>query len=304
MSKLIITRGLPGSGKTRWAHAWINEDPIRRARVNRDDLRASMFGAEGVLSYEQEQLITVAQRSMVTAVLATGGEVVVDDMNLRLRYARAWADLAAELGAEFEVEDFDVPVQVCIERDQARAEAGGRGVGAEVIGSIHMKFLNGKDRFPPVLASAAEGDWREVYLPDETLPPAWLVDVDGTLALRGERNPHDLSRVGEDTVRQPVANLVDALWRAGNGIVVMSGRKASCYRETVAWLNRSGINFDEIHMRATEDNRNDAVVKREMFFRDVVPRWHVLGALDDRDRVVEMWRDIGLTCAQVAPGDF
>jgi hypothetical protein len=46
------------------------------------------------------------------------------------------------------------------------------------------------------------------------------------------------------------------------------------------------------------------VVKREIFDRSIRHVWQVRGVLDDRDQVVRMWRDLGLTCAQVAPGDF
>jgi len=42
MATLIVTRGLPGSGKTTAATAWVAEEPLRRARVERDEIR-SMF---------------------------------------------------------------------------------------------------------------------------------------------------------------------------------------------------------------------------------------------------------------------
>ena len=42
MTNLIITRGLPGCGKTTYARAWVAEDREHRARVNRDDIRAML----------------------------------------------------------------------------------------------------------------------------------------------------------------------------------------------------------------------------------------------------------------------
>ena len=39
MSKLIITRGLPASGKSTWAKQWVLEDPEHRVRINQDDIR-------------------------------------------------------------------------------------------------------------------------------------------------------------------------------------------------------------------------------------------------------------------------
>jgi len=57
-------------------------------------------------------------------------------------------------------------------------------------------------------------------------------------------------------------------------------------------------------MRPTGDNRKDAIVKREIFDREIRDRYRILFVLDDRNQVVDMWRELGLTCLQVAPGDF
>ena len=57
-------------------------------------------------------------------------------------------------------------------------------------------------------------------------------------------------------------------------------------------------------MRREGDNRKDSIVKHELFWKVVAPHWNVIGVLDDRQQVVDMWRSMGLTCAQVAPGDF
>ena len=58
-------------------------------------------------------------------------------------------------------------------------------------------------------------------------------------------------------------------------------------------------------MRKDGDNRPDQIVKRELYERHVQGLYEIEGVLDDRDRVVAMWRnDLGLTCLQVAPGAF
>jgi hypothetical protein len=57
-------------------------------------------------------------------------------------------------------------------------------------------------------------------------------------------------------------------------------------------------------MREAGDKRADDIVKAEIFFRDIAPRWNVKAAIDDRNRVVAMWRSLGLLCLQVAEGDF
>jgi hypothetical protein len=52
------------------------------------------------------------------------------------------------------------------------------------------------------------------------------------------------------------------------------------------------------------DMRNDSIVKEEIYEEHIKPRFNVRFVLDDRDRVVKMWRENGLKVLQVAEGDF
>ena len=136
----------------------------------------------------------------------------------------------------------------------------------------------------------------------------WIVGVDGTLALRGDRPSYDLSRVGEDQPNTPVVTVVRALIRDGNQIRYMSGRMERCRRPTVMWLRRHvnpATAPAHLWMRANDDTRPDQVVKRELYEEHVRGRYEVEGVIDDRDRVIRMWRDeLGLTVLQVADGNF
>ncbi|MFG6197702.1 hypothetical protein [Nonomuraea sp. JJY05] len=140
---------------------------------------------------------------------------------------------------------------------------------------------------------------------DAGLPVAALVDVDGTLAERGDRSPYDWARVGEDTPNRPVIETVRALYHRGYRIVVMSGRSDECRAATAAWLNAHlGVPWDHLLMRAAGDYRKDAEVKTELYETRLRGRYDVRVVLDDRRQVVDAWRDLGLTVFQVAPGDF
>jgi predicted kinase len=100
-------RGLPGSGKSTYAKRLLtNPDWVR---VNRDDLRASVFGGAGVLSHTEENLITKMQRDIAAHALQSGLNVVVDDTNLRNKYLREWNKFALQHGAFFDVHDIDTP---------------------------------------------------------------------------------------------------------------------------------------------------------------------------------------------------
>lgn len=316
--ELVLTRGIPASGKTTWAREWVAADPSGRARVNRDDLRQNLYGRPAPLPYELEEVITVAQHAAVRRLLGGHISVVVDDTNLHMKYVREYVAIAQQAGATVRLEDFDTPLDTCIDRDLARLLAHGTlvarsgYVGEEIIRKMHGRWQNAKQHGLEDLAL----DTNEyVYVPDETQPPAWIIDVDGTLANKvTDRSPFDWSRVGEDACNESVRTLVKALSRSHLGgvvredprpfMLIVSGRDAVCRPETERWLVEHGIPYDYLFMRAEGDNRNDAVVKQEILREQIAPDYHVVGVIDDRQRVVDMWRRIGLFCAQVAPGDF
>jgi hypothetical protein len=87
-------------------------------------------------------------------------------------------------------------------------------------------------------------------------------------------------------------------------MIFVSGRKDDCRDVTEAWLKANGFEYDWLYMRKTGDDRNDAVVKLDIFNEHIRNGYDVLGVFDDRNRVVNMWRRLGLKCFQVAEGDF
>ncbi len=296
---LIITRGIPGSGKSTWAREWVSHNPAVRARVNRDDLRENLYGQPAPLPYAQEEAVSAAQREAVRALLLAGRDVVVDDTHIRAAYVKAWAEIAEDAGASFTVADWfaEVPVEICIERDEARE----RTVGEKVIRDMAARLKNSMRNEGATVVP----DVPYRYIADESKPTAWLVDVDGTLAHHSGRSPYEWARVGEDTPDWPVINLVQALYAAGHEIIIVSGRDGSCFEETSEWLDAHlGFNWTTLVMRPAGDQRKDADVKLQILREQIAPNWNVIGVLDDRNQVVKMWRSIGLLCCQVAPGAF
>lgn len=134
---------------------------------------------------------------------------------------------------------------------------------------------------------------------------AVLVDMDGTLAIITDRNPYSHHGVLKDKPNAPVIEVARALAAAGQTLVIVSGRSELAREDTEAWLVRHlGVAFDGPFMRADGDDRKDAIIKKELYRKSIEPNYQVLCVLDDRDQVVRMWRALGLTCLQVAPGNF
>jgi predicted kinase len=298
MTRLLITRGLPASGKTTFARK-LQPGVVR---VNRDDLRRMLHGQRLFTQWAEGQ-VTRVQRASVESLLRARADVIVDDTNLRNKTVREWAELAARCDATFEVHDFtDVPLDECLRRDAGRPED--EKVGEDPIRRMHERYLAGRN-LPLPVPYVDVGGPGVVYSPPDDLPEAVLVDIDGTVALMNGRSPYDMSRVGEDLPNPAVIAAVRAMHAAGHAIVFCSGRDDSCRAETEAWLEVFvGVPYEALFMRAEGDSRKDAVVKREIFDNQIRDRWKVVGVFDDRQQVVRMWRALGLTVFQVAEGDF
>lgn len=133
-----------------------------------------------------------------------------------------------------------------------------------------------------------------------------LCDIDGTLAKRvTNRSPYDMTRVCEDDLDLAVAETVRAFSDRGYKIIIVSARDESAREDTTLWLNRNEVPFEFIFLRLLGDTRPDDEIKKEIY-NNVVDLMDgpPLLVLDDRDKVVWMWRKLGLKCFQVNYGNF
>tara|TARA_B100001564_G_scaffold278067_1_gene240054 strand:- start:602 stop:1117 length:516 start_codon:yes stop_codon:yes gene_type:complete len=164
-----------------------------------------------------------------------------------------------------------------------------------------------------------------------------IFDLDGTLANIDRRRDHALkmgrngkmnwgeffnpAHIAFDDPNEPVIKMAQMFKKDGYKIVIFSGRNDRMYDRTVEWLDWNDVPYDLLVMRpdkfqpnawpiangnpATKEMRfmPDEILKKEMLdiFVDIND---VFLVVDDRDKVVKMWRDLGLNTFQVAPGDF
>lgn len=139
------------------------------------------------------------------------------------------------------------------------------------------------------------------------LPKVVICDIDGTLALLGDRNKYDPT-TGLDTLNDPIANILQVYDNQSVfpvELILVTGREEKYKEFTENWLHQNGItNYKKLFMRKKGDFRKDFVVKKEIYEKYIKGKFEVLFVLEDRDQVVQMWRDEGLTCLQVAYGNF
>jgi hypothetical protein len=139
-----------------------------------------------------------------------------------------------------------------------------------------------------------------------------IFDIDGTLADISERVHHVRRKpknwqafnagMAQDKAIHSMVRLCNILYDGGIRIVLCSGRNEENRPETVAWLEKQGVKYHELLLRRDEDFRSDNVVKREIL--QGLDKSRILFVVEDRSRVVEMWRSEGLVCLQCAPGEF
>lgn len=151
-------------------------------------------------------------------------------------------------------------------------------------------------------------------------PKAYIFDIDGTLAdcshrlhyITGDTTNWDAFYAAcfGDAVIKNVAEVFKALGDyEDNVLILLTGRSNRVYEETSDWIwvhfELSSYNGDvELFMREDTDHRPDWQVKREIYEREIKDKYNVIGVFEDRQQCVDMWRSLGLTCFQVAKGNY
>lgn len=283
MTKVVMMKGLPASGKTAKSLEYLAYGNF--VRLNRDDLRESLF--KGLdWSGKREKVVMKVQEAMADAALASGYNIVIDDTNLTLFHEKRWANVADIWGATFVEHEMETDYEECIRRDRQRDKK----VGDHVIYQMALE----NDMLP----------LRDII----------ICDIDGTLAdlthrlhyVKGETKDWDsfFDQVWEDSFRRDVWDQVRAdATKYDAEVVFVSGRSDRTREDTRDWLDRHiGYGDFKLIMRQSWDRRDDTVVKREMYDK-YLSRMRVVRVYDDRPRVIRMWRDLGLDVVDVGTGE-
>lgn len=139
-----------------------------------------------------------------------------------------------------------------------------------------------------------------------------ICDLDGTLAnseeVRHLLPNYDLFYTAccYVSVNEAVLATLKGMYNKGQGpeIWIVSGRSDRVRAGTIAWLAAHDVPCNNLIMRKHGDYTKDDVLKKSWLTSGRIPKERILFCLDDRDRVVKMWRDEGLSAFQVNYGNF
>lgn len=289
MNKLLITVGVSGSGKTTWAQAHVDQNTNGMQDwviIARDEARRSLFPEFKAHEYKhtkaREKKVSEYCEHLFNVAVKKGQHVIIADTNLNSKYRELWKKRGEDNGYDVEFKDFPMTFEEILQRNQHR---GVTSVGVKVLHKQWNMWLDyiGKPK----------------YVPDEKKRKAIIVDIDGTIAIKGDRNPYQWDRVGEDAPRKTIIQMIQQFATLHRAVLIfMSGRDGVCYQDTRKWLCDhtyfTGSLGDMLIMRDEGDMRKDSVIKEELFWNYVADSYNVLAVFDDRPQVVEMWHDIGM----------
>lgn len=298
---IYITVGISASGKTTWAKEY-QQKHENTVIISRDDIRHEILTERKHPNYKIGQVPTniwncwkfkdekeVTERwwkKLSVAIENNSANIILADTNLNRQRLE---DLIIEIKKQFGnnisniiVKEFPVSFEEACRRDALRPD----GVGYQVIWKQYKQWEQYNNR--------------KKYIPNQSLPKAIVCDVDGTLAIMKNRGPFDWNKVETDQPRYEIIDMLRGFFASGYRIVILSGRDGCCKEQTENWLRRYEIPYDNFYMRNPGDSRKDSIIKEELFWNYVAPKYNVKLIIDDRPQVVRLWSLLGLSVAAVA----
>lgn len=287
--RAIITIGIPCSGKSTWAENFCTKNNF--VEINRDNIRMDMFNLERYDDYkfskDREKRVTKKARELMEACARFESDLVVSDTGLNKGRREDLQVFLETLGYDVEYKVFDIEFFDALKRNDKRTD---KTIPRSVMYDMYRHYMEYKEE---------QGEWTK-YVSNNGLPSAYIVDIDGTLAFNdGCRGWYEWDKVGLDKPIQATIDIINGLARAGNLIILLSGRDSTCRKETIDWLNKHGVHWDGLYMRPEGSMDKDRDVKQVLFNENVKDFFNVRAVFDDRPQVCLLWHDLGIPLFKV-----
>ena len=147
----------------------------------------------------------------------------------------------------------------------------------------------------------------ELQKPLHKRKDAVLFDLDGTLAetmtfAKHHKDRHEpFAREALEVDARP--KLVDKLKKLredGDAVVILTARSEDYRSETKKWLHENHIPYDALVMRPKSDTTEpDKKVKKELLEEDILPKFDIKKAYDDKKKNVKMFEKLGIDAKHV-----
>lgn len=274
--KAYIMRWVPWSGKSTRAKE-IYESLDKAVYVSRDVIRS-------INPNLREALVSEIHESMIADAAEWGLDLVIDNTHCNTKTLKELADKLLWLWYTYTIVDV---FQELIDQF---------GVG----NAFREVFVRNKKREPE--KTVPETVIHEMFLQWYAIGLNVVVfDIDWTLADIDHRLHHIkketkdrksfYTNMENDKVMLWVKEILEAMIDRWYQIVLLTGRSNEYCEETLSRLRSNWILFSHLLMRKSWNKDQDTEVKRWIYNR-ALKRQNVLFAVEDRTRVIEMWKDL------------
>ena len=289
MKNIIVLVGCPGSGKSTLAQEYVEKGYVR---ISQDDMGR------------------FEHRKAFDKAISEGHNIILDRMNHDKRQRSRYLTPAKEAGYKTTIQTFYMSSAKCLQRCIDRKDHPTIKTDKDAASAVDFFFRN----YEPVSLDEADMIVRTDDIV-EVKHRAVICDIDNTIA-DGSHRQHYLqgpkkdwknffAEMHNDGLKKDVAEIVDNYYFClGHSIIMCSGRPDEYRAVTTDWLSRHNVVHTKLLMRRRGDYRPDNLVKQIIWEHEIRPYYNVKFVLDDRDQVVKMFREQGLTVLQVEYGNF
>ena len=277
MARMIILRGIPGSGKSTW------RDESGLSFVNMDTLRQECRGYS-------EREVRIVHDERILFFLDKGIDFIIDNTHIKKHSYQKYLGWAGEAGYETYIKLFKTDLHTCIDRNSQRDNP----VPLSVLLRMAHDFgydLQNVFRIEP-------DHYGQI--------PAIIVDLDGTLCdIEPPSQDQNTFFQGISSARKnETVSTITQHFYDSTLILLVSGRAETYRAQTETWLAEHQVPYDWLLMRTVGDPTDDALVKEALFSTYVAPYCRVLFCVNDLPSVCQTWIALGFTCVQLQVADF